>query len=113
MPAEPPDITVVVLNSIGESGLAARVTDYLAELGYEMGGPDDFLPPFELTTVYYPEGFEADARALAALAPGSGTTVAPVTPEVSAEALTVILGEDAAGWTAPEPPAAEPASPST
>lgn len=100
----PPAITVVVLNSIGESGLAGRVTDYLAELGYQTGTADDFATRLDTTTVYYPEGYEADARALAALAPGSGTAVAPVVPEVSADAITVVLGDDAAGWTPPTAP---------
>lgn len=105
VPAELPDIPVVVMNSIGEAGLATLVTNYLGSLGWDMGGPADFATPIEITTVYYPEGYEADAQALAAFVPGGGATIAPVTPEVSAEALTVVLGADAAGWT---PPGSEP-----
>lgn len=101
MPAELPDIPVVVVNSIGEAGLATLVTNFLGSLGWDMGGPADFATPIETTTVYYPEGYEADAQALAAFAPGSGTVTAPVIPEVAADALTIVLGADAAGWTPP------------
>lgn len=101
VPVELPDITVVVMNSIGEAGLATLVTNYLGSLGWDMGGPADFATPLEVTTVYYPEGYEADAQALAAFAPGSGMTIAPVLPEFSADAITVVLGADAAGWTPP------------
>ena len=96
-----PDTPVIVLNSTETSGLASRVTDYLAGLGWETGDPDNFAPELDETTVYYPEGQEAVARLLAAAAPGDANTVAPVIPEVADDVFTVVLGTDAADWVAP------------
>lgn len=97
-------IPVVVLNSTSTAGLAGRVSDYLDGLGWSTGPIGNFTVTTEQTTVYYPEGYEDAARALAAAAPGSGIRVAAVIPEVSAAALTVVLGEDAVDWLSPDDP---------
>lgn len=102
LPTEFPVIPVVVLNSTSEAGLAGRVSAYLEELGWSTGPIGNFAVSTELTTVYHPEGYEDAARALAAAAPGSGSLIALVIPEVSAEALTVVLGEDSVGWVTPD-----------
>lgn len=103
VPTEFPDIPVVVRNSTSAEGLATRVTAYLGELGWTMGGAGNFAPTLPTTTVYHPAGYEAAASELAAAAPGSGSTIAAVIPEVDAGAITVVLGADAVDWTAPEP----------
>lgn len=95
-------IPVVVLNSTSEEGLAGRVSDYLGELGWSTGPIGNFTVTTDRTTVYYPEGYEDSARALAAAAPGSGSLVALAIPEVSEDALTVVLGEDAVDWVPPD-----------
>jgi hypothetical protein len=92
---------VVVLNSTEASGLAGRVTDYLAGLGWATGAPDNFAPLLEATTVYYPEGQEAVAQLLAAAAPGAADVVLPAIPEVADNVFTVVLGSDAEDWVAP------------
>ena len=96
-----PDTPVIVLNSTDSSGLAGRVADYLAALGWATGDPDNFAPRLDETTVYYPEGQEAVARLLAAAVPGDADTVLPVIPEVADGVFTVVLGTDAADWVAP------------
>lgn len=107
-PVTIPPTTVVVLNSTGVAGLAGRVSEHLGGLGWQVGTPDNFAPTLDVTTVYYPEGLEAEARLLAAAAPGDADTVAPVIPEVGADVLTVVVGTDAEAWVAPvtsSPPA--------
>lgn len=99
-----PDTTVIVLNSTDTSGLASRVTEYLDGLGWQLAAPDNFLTTLEETTVYYPEGQEAAARQLAAAAPGDADTVSPAIPEVGADVLTLVLGNDAVDWVAPGQP---------
>jgi hypothetical protein len=96
-----PTTTVIVLNSTETSGLASRVSAYLGSLGWHVAGPDNYFPLLDKTTVYYPEGQEAAAELLAAAAPGDANTIAPVIPAVPADALTVVLGADAADWVAP------------
>ena len=96
-----PETAVVVLNSTDASGLAARVTDYLAELGWQTAEPDNFLTTLDETTIYYPEGEEAVALLLAAAAPGAADTVLPAIADVDADVFTVVLGNDAEAWVAP------------
>lgn len=96
-----PTTPVIVLNSTDTSGLASRVSAYLVELGWQVGEPDNYFPLLEQTTVYYPEGQEAAARLLAAAVPGTADTVSPAIPEVPPDALTVVLGTDAADWVEP------------
>jgi hypothetical protein len=103
-----PDITVLVLNSTDTSRLAARVTEYLAGLGWQVTEPDNFYPPLDETTVYYPEGQEAAARQLAATVPGAADLVLPVIPSVAQDGLTVVLGNDANDWVAPGATSAPP-----
>jgi hypothetical protein len=96
-----PDTTVVVLNSTDTSQLAARVTAYLSDLGWQTADPSNFFPVLDETTVYYPEGGEAVALLLAAAVPGEADAVLPVIPEVGADVFTVVLGNDAVDWVAP------------
>ncbi len=96
-----PTTSVLVLNSTDISGLAGRVSEYLGSLGWNVVGPNNYAPPLDVTTVYYPEGQEAAAQQLAAAAPGDADTIALAIPAVPADALTVVLGADAATWVAP------------
>jgi hypothetical protein len=100
-PVTIPETTVIVLNSTDTPGLASRVSAYLGGLGWHVTDPDNFFPVLDVTTVYFPEGQEAAARMLAAAVPGDSDTVSPATPQVPSDALTVVLGNDAADWVAP------------
>lgn len=62
---DPAELTVLVLNATQRSGLAAELTARLAELGYQTLEPDNWETPFEVSRVWYVEGFEVEAARLA------------------------------------------------
>ena len=84
----PEEVTVLVLNSVGTAGLAGRVTETLAELGYNTLTPDNFEPRLEQSLIWYKEGFGPDAQDLAANFPDAVTEFNPDGP---AEADIVVL----------------------
>lgn len=86
----PEEVTVLVLNSIGTTGLAGRVTEKLAALGYDMLEPDNFEPQLEQSTIWYKPGFGPDANDLAANFPDAVTELNP--DELSEADIVVLLG---------------------
>lgn len=87
---EPGQIIVLVLNSTQTAGLAGRVTDQLSELGYRTETPDNHPSPLETSVVWYLDGFEQEAEALAEEIPGAD--IEPFTGDVPRAHLTVVLG---------------------
>lgn len=87
---EPGQIIVLVLNSTQTAGLAGRVTEQLSELGYRTESPDNHPSPFETSVVWYLEGFEREAEALAEALPDAN--VEPFTGDAPRAHLTVVLG---------------------
>lgn len=89
--ARPPEeVTVVVLNSVGTTGLAGRVTGLLDELGYNTLEPDNFEPLLEQSLIWYKEGFGPEAQDLAANFPDAVTEFNPDgLPEAD---IVVLLG---------------------
>lgn len=86
----PEEVTVLVLNSVGTAGLAGRVTEKLAELGYNTLTPDNFEPRLEQSLIWYKEGFGPDAQDLAANFPDAVTEFNPDgLPEAD---IVVLLG---------------------
>lgn len=85
--------SVVVLNQTVVTGLAAKVRDRLEAGGWTVTGIDDFRGNVPATTVYYPPGLQAAARALMAQFPEIGR-IRPAFPGISTTQLTVILGKD-------------------
>ncbi|MCB0972477.1 MAG: LytR C-terminal domain-containing protein [Acidimicrobiales bacterium] len=73
----PSEVKVVVLNGSGPTGAAADTSDTIAGSGYEMGTPANGTP-IETTTVYFTDGFEAEATAVALLLGKSPDNVAPI-----------------------------------
>jgi hypothetical protein len=63
----PSELRVLVLNSLGVTGLAARLTERLAELGYQTLEPDNYQPAQDVTLVVHAPGFALEAFELAAL----------------------------------------------
>lgn len=61
----PSDMTVMVFNSTGRTGLAADLTGQLEGLGYEMLPPDNYTTELSDTTIFYADGFSLEAQALA------------------------------------------------
>ena len=84
----PEDVTVLVLNSVGTAGLAGRVTERLADLGYDMLEPDNYEPRLEQSLIWYKEGFGPDAQDLAANLPDA---VIEFNPDGLPEADIVVL----------------------
>jgi LCP family protein required for cell wall assembly len=118
--AKPADTTVTVLNGGGADGSATSGTQTLAAAGFKTGTPGD-ADTTATTTIQYPKGQEAQAKAVAAFVPG-----ASIQETSSVSGVTLVLGEDglmpaapAAGGSAdagsapPAAPAPTPTSPAT
>lgn len=84
----PEEVRVIVLNSVGTAGLAARVTGILADLGYDMLEEDNYQPRLEQSLIWYKPGFGADANDLAANFPD---VIVELNPDDLPEADIVVL----------------------
>ncbi len=84
----PAEVTVIVLNSVGTTGLAHRVTEALAEIGYDTLEPDNYEPQLEQSRIWYKPGYGPDAIDLAANFPDALTEL---NPDVAPEADIVVL----------------------
>jgi LCP family protein required for cell wall assembly len=87
--AKPADVTVRVVNGTGTGGLAASTATALKRLGFSIGGTSNTSGATTLTTVTYPPGQEAAAKAVAATVPG-----VVVAPSSDVEGVTLTLGTD-------------------
>jgi len=110
--AAPSSVAVRVVNGTGEPGLATRQARALTGLGFD-AAVDHARTSTTLTTVTYPKGEEAQAKAVAAAVPGAAVAASSSVTEV-----TLMLGSDGrtvASTSSPSPsPSASPspASPS-
>lgn len=89
----PPSVRVVVLNETRRKGLAAEFREVLADAGWRVGGVDDFRGNVPATTVYYPPGMRAEARALERQF-DEVNRIRPAFPGIPTDSLTVILCKD-------------------
>ena len=91
-PVERPaaDITVLVLNSTAQSGLAATATSVLADLDYQMVEPANSTPTLAGTQIQFAPGFGVEAYTLAGQFP-DGEVVEYPTADPPAD-IVVILG---------------------
>ena len=65
IPVRPPaEVRVVVLNSMGLAGAAARLTERLEEAGYQTLEADDYDPELDPSRVWYRDGFSVEANVL-------------------------------------------------
>lgn len=87
-PAPVGSVSVTVLNGGSVNGAAAQNTATLGSIGFKTGTPGD-ASPSATTTIEYPTGMEADAKALAEYVPG-----AAVVATNSVHGVTLILGAD-------------------
>jgi LCP family protein required for cell wall assembly len=85
------DVLVTVANGAGVDGLAGRMADELAALGYQIGEVTN-APPTVTTLVRYPPGEAAAARLVAGDVPGP--TALEEAPDV--DHVTVVLSPEAA-----------------
>ena len=100
--AAPGDVTVTVLNGGAPNGSAATATQTFTSLGFVTAAPDSTSSTAK-TTIEYPAGQEAAAKAVAVYLPGAPVVVSP-----NVTGVTVIIGGDAVMPAAPvaEAPAA-------
>jgi hypothetical protein len=99
----PASVKVVAANGAGISGLAKKATSYLETQGYTQTVATDATASATTTAIYFAEGYEANAKALA-LAMGLPDTAAQALPAGAALAgdqpedagMIIVLGPDAA-----------------
>ena len=101
--AAPGDVTVTVLNGGAQNGSAATATATFASLGFLTTAPDS-TSSTATTTIEYPAGQEAAAKAVATYLPG-----AAVVASTTVTGVTVIVGGD--GLMPAAPVAEAPAAP--
>ena len=87
---EPGETNVLVLNSTRISGLAGRVTDRLAAVGYRTEQPGNHPSPLDTSVIWYVEGFDREAQTLAEEIPDA--TIQPFPDDEPRAHLTVVLG---------------------
>lgn len=94
------DVKVVVANGAGVRGLGAATTNALKNAGYTTLAPTDATAQVEKTAIQFTEGYEAEARELAALVGQPANVVSrlaspPVAPaDFEGANVVVILGVD-------------------
>jgi LytR cell envelope-related transcriptional attenuator len=91
VPVRPPqEVRVIVLNSIGLAGAAGRMTQQLADSGYQTQQADDIEPQQDQSRIWYREGFAAEANSMLQFLPGALVEPLP-DPEVGAGADVVLV----------------------
>src|SRR5205085_9955452 len=99
--AQPAEASVQVLNGTGTPGLAATAARQLHALGFPVAGTATASSDTTLTTVTYPAGQEAQAKAVAQAVPGVLVTrsadVSQVTLTLGTDGLKVATGQSGAG----------------
>jgi hypothetical protein len=97
-PKPPAEVSVIVLNGSGQTGVATSNANAAAAAGFSSLEAQNALPT-ETTTVYYAPGFEADAAAVKLAlrlteAPVQPAPAEPVVPEAAEADVVVLLGTD-------------------
>ena len=87
---DPERLTVLVLNSTRVAGLAGRVTERLADLGYRTLDPENHPEALATSVIWYVEGFRREAEVLAGAVPDAG--IEPFGGDDPQAPLTVVLG---------------------
>ena len=110
--------TVVVANASSQGGVAAAMSDQLAELGYTMGEPTSDLAEegLEASIVYYSVGNNTIAVAQTLARDMGGIEIEEMPSPIPVESLgdgsvVLMLGNDYAGEDVPGPPPQAPAAP--
>ncbi|MCB0988600.1 MAG: LytR C-terminal domain-containing protein [Microthrixaceae bacterium] len=98
---DPGEVKVLVLNGGGPAGTARSTSDTIGEKGYVMQPPSNAASNVTSTTVYYADGYQAEAEAVAlvigkaasAVKAMPSTTVGPGADKAN---VVVVLGPDTA-----------------
>jgi hypothetical protein len=97
VPIRPPsEVRVVVLNSIGLAGAAGRLTQQLADAGYQTQQAGDLQPEQDPSRIWYRDGYAAEANALLEFLPGA--LVEPL-PDAELEAGSDVILVLGTGYT--------------
>lgn len=89
---EPSQIGVLVLNATSVGGLAGRLTEQLAELGYRTAPPDNHTENLDSSVIWYVEGYDREASALSEHVPEAELMLFP--GDAPRAPITVVLGAD-------------------
>ena len=97
----PAEVTVLVANGAGISGLASTIADQLKGANYVLAEPGNTKAPADESAVFFTPGYEADAAAIAALLSPPPKVAplpdpAPVDDMKSAQVLVVAAADLAA-----------------
>ncbi len=115
--AAPSSVQVVAENGSGVPGAALKATSALQALGFKTGAAIDASENTSTTSVEYPAGMEAQAKAVVNVVPGAipvlSTTVTQVTLLLGSDGHSVQSSAPAAPSTAPSSQAAAPAAPTS
>jgi hypothetical protein len=84
---------VGILNATDVTGLARRAQERLEAGGWEVPVVDTYSQALASTTVYYPDGLQESAEALAAQFPEI-TQVEPTLPNLTTQWLVLVVGDD-------------------
>ncbi len=87
---DPEEVTVIVLNSTGVKGMAARLSETLADLGYLTLEADNYSPLLETSVVWFTSGFRLEAEILAGQIPDA--TIERFVGDEEPADITVVLG---------------------
>jgi hypothetical protein len=87
----PSEVTVLVLNSTGRSGVAGALTTALGQAGYQTLQADNYEPPLEQSRVWYVGDFAPEAAEVAADFVPDGAVEAYEGPDLGAD-IVVVLG---------------------
>lgn len=88
----PDEVRVIVLNSVGIDGAAGRMTESLAEAGYQTLVPDNYEPEQDPSRVWYREGFSAEANQLLGFIDGAIVERLPDDSLAEGADLIMVLG---------------------
>ena len=77
----PGEVSVVVLNGSELTGVAGAASESIGAAGYQMGNPDNANSRLDATTVYFAEGYEAEAAQVAEVLGKAPDVVAAMPPE--------------------------------
>lgn len=97
----PSEVKALVANGSGVNGAAGAATDALESLGYVTGTPTDAAERVPETVVYFVDGYQKEAEALAEAIGASASSVAPIPPvapvaDLQLANVLVVLGPDLA-----------------
>jgi hypothetical protein len=95
----PSEVSVIVLNGSGQAGVAASTSTTIGEGGYVMLAATNAPANVDTTSVYYADGYESDAIAVAQLLGKGPDAVKPLTEASLGGAegdadVVVVLGAD-------------------